>query len=132
MSKQRTWYVTIGETLVALGRAHNRPDLRSMLECGGLSGYEIHPIGDLESSTALVAWPDLHTELARVKAQRDRAVAIIKEHNDGCAAACNARRNCEDYRVYGRDCPDCPKEWMVDLDPQSEWSKLLAELEAEK
>ena len=48
------------------------------------------------------------------------AVKVIEEHNQSCLAACgktttyeHARklRNCDSRR----DCPDCPRDWMIEL-----------------
>jgi hypothetical protein len=64
-----------------------------------------------------------------------KAVKAIEEHNEGCDAACAARRPNEresggcGYQkhdgslIYSRPCPECPKDWKI------EWSHEKGEID---
>lgn len=42
--------------------------------------------------------------------------AAIDEHNQGIESACKARyeHGCDAFVNRGLQCPDCPKEWLLD------------------
>lgn len=52
------------------------------------------------------------------KAEIARLKGLINDHNKGCRSACVAmgkhRFDCEDYKLRGKDCPDCPKDWLIE------------------
>jgi len=56
----------------------------------------------------------------RYKAEADKLGALIAEHNSGCVMACEARGDCRPYTSRGRKCPDCPKDWMIELPADQE------------
>lgn len=43
--------------------------------------------------------------------------AALDAHNSGCIGACEARaKDCEAYTSRGLQCPECPRDWMVDTE----------------
>lgn len=47
----------------------------------------------------------------------ERLKGLISEHNRGCRISCAAQRvtgRCRDYVKRGRNCPDCPLDWLID------------------
>jgi hypothetical protein len=44
-------------------------------------------------------------------------LAKIMAHNDACEAQCAAqdKTRCEAYTGRGRECPDCPRDSMIEL-----------------
>lgn len=62
----------------------------------------------------------LFAKVAAVTAERDALLSEINKHNAGCESACAARfvgadnRPCRDT-YNGRMCPDCPRDWLIDL-----------------
>lgn len=52
-----------------------------------------------------------------VKRERDAAVALIAAHNAECERLCHRDvkgGRCEAYVSRGRECTDCPRDWMID------------------
>ena len=64
---------------------------------------------------------DPHGECA---AEIARLTGLINDHNDGCRAQCEARRNngggnadmCATYARMGRVCHDCPLDGWIGLE----------------
>lgn len=60
------------------------------------------------------------TDYATIDALRARAEAAekaIKDYNDSCIGACEYRvktNHCEAYLGRGRNCPDCPRDDVID------------------
>lgn len=53
--------------------------------------------------------------------------AAIREHNEGCLAACGENepdiatsRGCRSYLPRGRRCPECPQDWVIEMPSASE------------
>lgn len=51
-------------------------------------------------------------ELEQQQAQIEQLRKAIKEHNDECEALCQPEQ-CG-YAKYARDCPNCPKQNLID------------------
>lgn len=51
-----------------------------------------------------------------VTAEVERLRDLIRTHNASCESACTERGDayCEPYVTRGRQCPDCPRDWMID------------------
>jgi hypothetical protein len=43
-----------------------------------------------------------------------RIIMIVSEHNKICVDLCNDRKDCG-YAIYKRDCPNCHKDNMIDM-----------------
>lgn len=71
-------------------------------------------------SDAIAAWnrrPQAAT-IAQLEARLREAKAVIRDHNTGCETQCEQRKqngaaSCP-YTQYGRLCPDCPRDWLLD------------------
>lgn len=48
------------------------------------------------------------------------AEEAIKAHNKQCVEGCEIHRKDCGFKPYGRQCPECPKDWMIDFTPSSE------------
>lgn len=49
--------------------------------------------------------------------ERDAAMALIAAHNAECERLCHRDvkgGRCEAYVSRGRECTDCPRDWMID------------------
>ncbi|MBP6563979.1 MAG: hypothetical protein KA200_00040 [Burkholderiales bacterium] len=49
--------------------------------------------------------------------ERDAAMALIAAHNAECARLCHRDikgGRCEAYVSRGRECTDCPRDWVID------------------
>jgi hypothetical protein len=58
-----------------------------------------------------------HGECGR---RSEAAVTAILEHNAGCEASCKARgAYCEPFTSRGRDCADCPRDWIIPWPPEA-------------
>lgn len=69
---------------------------------------------------------------AHQRAEIERLREQVREHNDGCEAACNAQRPNERQsggcgyqkhdgsQIYSRRCPNCPRDWMIDCHAATE------------
>lgn len=69
----------------------------------------------IERITEIELSLSLDIELLEQEVQRLKEV--ISEHNRGCRVACAAQRvtgRCRDYMSLGRNCPDCPLDWLID------------------
>jgi hypothetical protein len=56
--------------------------------------------------------------IAQLEARLHEAEAVIRDHNAGCESQCEQRQqngtaSCP-YAQYGRQCPDCPRDWLLD------------------
>ena len=43
----------------------------------------------------------------------------INDHNGDCRDGCDLQRatgRCEPYRKLGKNCPDCTRDWLIDLE----------------
>jgi hypothetical protein len=63
-------------------------------------------------------------DAAKTPQPETKAIKAIQDHNMGCISACGQHssyehvrksRNCEQYTSRGKDCPDCPMDWVIDL-----------------
>ena len=69
-------------------------------------------IGPLDGRTLQDAIFDFRASRAEI----ERLRAALEKHNAGCLAACTHRSDdCAPYTKRGRQCPDCPKDWMIEL-----------------
>jgi len=46
----------------------------------------------------------------------DRLKKIISKHNQSCETDCKARKYCDDYIGRGKLCPDCPRDYRIDVE----------------
>jgi hypothetical protein len=62
----------------------------------------------------------LEKRAREVEVELDAYKSAIAMHNAACESVCGDRSRCG-YKPYGRDCPNCVKEWMIDITtPQPE------------
>jgi len=58
--------------------------------------------------------------LRELEAYAGQLLRAIKEHNESCECACNARKDCAPYVDRGLRCPECPRDWKIDLPARRE------------
>jgi hypothetical protein len=62
---------------------------------------------------------DLNSKLTdQVLALENKVEALkkaINEHNELCRNSCDGKRRCG-YEQYKRSCPDCPVDWMIEIE----------------
>lgn len=63
-----------------------------------------------------IQYPNLATELAEVRKERDALEALIADHNFAVLLLCDARTDCGAYKSRGLECPDCPKDYFIERD----------------
>ena len=59
----------------------------------------------------------LEAERDALRARAEAAEKAIKDYNDSCIGACEYRvktNHCEAYLGRGRNCPDCPRDDVID------------------
>lgn len=89
-----------------------KADYRSLYEISGC-------IADV--NTMLIGRDELRAQsatIAQLEARLREAEALIRDHNAGCESQCEQRQqngtaSCP-YAQYGRQCPDCPRDWLLD------------------
>jgi hypothetical protein len=98
--------------------------------------------------TAVLAYVDaLQAEIQALRAQYEareleahqlseliiKLRAVIRDHNADCESQCEQRQQSGDahcpYAKYGRQCPDCPRDGMLDV--VQPWMEQEAKYEAE-
>lgn len=74
-----------------------------------------------------VMYSRLHDEdvatIDTLRRENERLAMLIREHNEGIESCCgrvnahNANlKGCADYIRRGRECPDCPRDFLIALD----------------
>ena len=70
-------------------------------------------------------WMNYATANTELAAENGRLRDLIAEHNNGCISACGQSNEqnrkhygCDDYATRGRLCPECPRWWVVGLEPR--------------
>lgn len=73
-------------------------------------------VADPDNWDAAVMEPHTEGHWVHFK-EYERLQGLIRDHNVGCAAACQAmpREHCQPYKSRGRRCPDCPQDDMIDV-----------------
>jgi hypothetical protein len=65
----------------------------------------------------VVSKDEVDARVARLEAVIRRLQNLIDEHNKGCVSACEYMRgsdHCDFYAIRQRQCPDCPRDWMIE------------------
>ena len=59
--------------------------------------------------------------LDRLRAENERLKNTITAHNSDVDEACRwmqENRGCSDYIIRGRRCPECPQDWLIEIDEE--------------
>lgn len=87
----------------------------------GDGGHHTDAVGfDRSCADAVERWYGLIIENDALRARAEAAEKAIKEHNDGCVAACEARQrgdygqDCSAWTDRKKRCLDCARDSMID------------------
>ena len=64
---------------------------------------------------------DVFNDCERLTEENERLREIISIHNESVKASCywmQENRGCSDYTIRGRRCPECPQDWLIEIDEE--------------
>jgi hypothetical protein len=114
LRREKGWLLHYADSVIrdAIDRKHLEPlaqeqagEYRSLYELSGCI---------TDANTMLIGRYELKAKDAEIAGLK----AVIRDHNADCESQCEQRQQSGDahcpYAKYGRQCPDCPRDGMLD------------------